>query len=67
MTDYLPVSADPRTALKPRKFRQDPPPASGVDTSWFAVAEGQSPHSTAAIVTANVSGIELNWLGARII
>ncbi|KAL5964115.1 GPALPP motifs-containing protein 1 [Taenia solium] len=58
MTDYLPVSADPRVALKPRKFRQNPPPVSGVDTSWFAVGEGQLSHSTAATVTANVPKLD---------
>nr|CDS18153.1 expressed conserved protein [Echinococcus granulosus] len=54
MTDYLPVSADPRAALKPRKFRQNAPSASVVDTSWFTVSDGQSSHSTAVTATANI-------------
>ncbi|VDM33876.1 unnamed protein product [Hydatigera taeniaeformis] len=54
MTDYLPVSTDTRAMLKPRKFRQNPPSASSVDTSWFTVGEGQSSHSSATTVTANV-------------
>ena len=45
MTDYLPVSTDPRAALKPRKFRQSAPLASGVDASWFTVADGESSKS----------------------
>ncbi|CUT98858.1 expressed conserved protein [Echinococcus multilocularis] len=54
MTDCLPVSADPRAALKPRKFRQKDPSASVVDTSWFTVSDGQSSHSTAVTATANI-------------
>ncbi|KAM7536727.1 hypothetical protein Aperf_G00000087412 [Anoplocephala perfoliata] len=53
MTDYLPVSTDPRAALKPRKFRQSAPASSGVDASWFTVSGSQATESVVQ-ATANI-------------
>ncbi|VUZ42533.1 unnamed protein product [Hymenolepis diminuta] len=54
MTDYLPVSANPLTALKPRKFRQGAASAGDIDASWFTVYGSRPSDSPSASTIANI-------------